>query len=135
MEEIIFDKWNEHKKKIHKEESDNFFVNEREIWYTKMWINLWFEQNWKNDYLRPVLVIKKVWNLFFTVALTSKWKNNNFYFKFKDIELNNPKYKDNSFAILSQVKTMDKKRFFENIWTLPEEEFVKIKKKLRDFLL
>lgn len=136
MENESFDKWNENKKIIHKTELNNFFVNPREIWFTKMWINLWFEENWKEDFLRPVLILKKLWNVFFTVALTSKWKiDNQFYYKFDDIDLHNPKYKESSYAILSQVKVMDKKRFFEHIWNVSEENFSEIKKKLRDFLL
>ena len=101
-----------------------------------MWINLWFEENWKTEFLRPVLVLKKVWNLFFTVALTSKWKeNNNFYYKFNNISLNNPKYKDSSYVILSQVKVMDKKRFFENIWSIWKDDYIEIKKRLTKLLL
>ena len=131
-----FDIWNQYKKEIQQWNADVFFINEREIWFTKMWINIWFEQNGKEDFLRPVLVLKKVWNLFFTVALTSKGKDNNhFYFKFDNIELQNPKYKDSSFAILSQVKVMDKKRFFEHIGNISKAEFINIKKKLREFLL
>lgn len=136
MELEIFDKWNENKKGIHKTNFDNVFINEREIWFTKMGVNIWFEQNWKDDFLRPVLVLKKVGNLFFTVALTSKWKiNNRFYYKFTNIDLQNPKYKESSFAILSQVKIMDKKRFFENVGNISEDDFSELKKKLRDFLL
>jgi endo-1,4-beta-D-glucanase Y len=100
-----------------------------------MWVNIGFEENWKSEFLRPVLVLKKVWSLFFTVALTSKWKDNHdFYYKFRDLELNNPKYKNSSYAILSQVKVMDKKRFFENIWNVSKNDFVEIKKKLKQIL-
>ncbi|MBT3726858.1 hypothetical protein HOG21_04045 [bacterium] len=56
--------------------------------------------------------------MFFTVALTSKGKeNNNFYYKIKDLSLieKNKKYMDSSFVILSQVKVMDKKRFTQHI--------------------
>ena len=131
-----FDKWSEEKKEIQKKEYETFYVNVREIWFTKMWINIWYEENWKGDFLRPVLVLKKVWNLFFTVALTSQWKdNNNFYYKFNNITLNNPKYKDSSYAILSQVKVMDKKRFFEHIWNIWKNDFSEIKKRLTKLLL
>jgi mRNA-degrading endonuclease toxin of MazEF toxin-antitoxin module len=78
--------------------------------------------------------LKKVGNLFFTVALTSKGKENSFYHKFNEIELHNPKYQDSSYAILSQVKVMDKKRFFENVGTVSKSEFETIKQKLRTIL-
>jgi len=130
-----FDKWNEEKKEIHKKEDEIFYVNIREIWYVKMWINIGFEENGKTEFLRPVLVLKKVWNLFFTVALTSQWKDNNyFYYKFNNISLKNPKYKDSSYAILSQVKIMDKKRFFEHAWSIWKEDFNEIKKRLKQVL-
>lgn len=130
-----FDEWNDNKKEIHKKEYEDFYVNVREIWFTKMWINVWFEENWKSEFLRPVLVLKKVWNLFFTVALTSQGKENNyFYYKFNEIFLKNPKYKNSSYAILSQVKVMDKKRFFENVWNISEKDFSEIKKRLKQIL-
>lgn len=130
-----FDEWNDNKKEIHKKEYEDFYVNVREIWFTKMWINVWFEENWKSEFLRPVLVLKKVWNLFFTVALTSQGKENNyFYYKFNEIFLKNPKYKNSSYSILSQVKVMDKKRFFENVWNISEKDFSEIKKRLKQIL-
>ncbi len=131
----IFDSWNNEKKQIQiKSLPENFYINKREIWFVKMGINLGFEENGKDQFLRPVLVLKKIGNLFFTVALTSKGKENNFYHKFSQIELHNPKYQDSSYAILSQVKVMDKKRFFENIGTVAQDEFEIIKQKLRTML-
>lgn len=134
-DEHVFDSWNNEKKQIQiKSLPKNFYINKREVWFVKMGINLGFEENGKDQFLRPVLVLKKVGNLFFTVALTSKGKENNFYHKFDHIELHNPKYQDSSYAILSQVKVMDKKRFFENIGTVPQDEFEMIKQKLRTLL-
>ena len=130
-----FDKWNADKKELDKLDYEKFYVKSRDIYFTKMWINIGFEENWKKDFLRPVLVLKKVWNLFFTVALTSQWKDNNyFYYKFNNISLKNPKYKDSSYAILSQVKIMDKKRFFEHAWSIWKEDFNEIKKRLKQVL-
>jgi len=134
---IKFDKWNEEKKKLEKEKNEDFYVNVREIWFTKMWINLGFEENGKSEFLRPVLVLKKVWNLFFTVALTSKWKNNNFYYyKINNLILSekNNKYINSSYCILSQVKVIDKKRFTQNIWIISEGDFKNIQKKLKTLL-
>jgi len=133
-----FDKWNADKKELDKLDYEKFYVKSRDIYFTKMWINIGFEENWKKDFLRPVLVLKKVWNLFFTVALTSQWKDNNyFYYKFKTAVFNeeNKKYENSSYCILSQVRVMDKKRFTQKIWYIKNNEFRKIKEKLRDFLL
>ena len=132
-----FDKWNEEKQKLNKLDYDNFYVNARDIYFTKMGINIGFEENWKSEFLRPVLVLKKVWNLFFTVALTSKWKDNNFYYhKINNLILSekNNKYINSSYCILSQVKVMDKKRFTQNIWAISEGDFKNIQKKLKILL-
>jgi mRNA interferase MazF len=132
----IYDQWNNDKKKIQTQKKFEFFVNIREIWFTKMGKNIGFEEDGKKSFLRPVLVIKKIGNLFFTVALTTKGKNeSNFYHKFKEIELHNPKYKNSSYAILSQVKVMDKKRFVEHIGNVSKEEFSCVKQKLKALLL
>jgi hypothetical protein len=103
-----------------------------------MGINIWYEENGKNEFKRPVLVIKKVWTLFLVVALTSKWKDNNkFYHRFSTASFNdkNLKYKDSSYCILSQIKVMDKKRFTECMWSVWEKEFLHIKEKLKAILL
>lgn len=132
-----FNIWNEMKKSIHLKQVD-FFIKNREMWFVSLWQNIWFEEDWKQEFKRPVLVIKKVWNMFFVIPLTSKWKQENiFYHKMKTaiFNENNQKYKDSSFCILSQVKVIDKKRFLENIWYVKESEFIEIKEKLKELLL
>ena len=130
-----FEKWNKEKQEIHNAEKRNFFVNTREIWFTKMGQNIGYEENGKDEFLRPVLVLKKVGNLFFVVALTTKGKiKNRFYHKINQLELHNPKYQDSSYVILSQAKVMDKKRFFENAGNVSISEFEIIKEKLRTIL-
>lgn len=134
----IFDFWNSEKQIINKEKSKEFYINPREIWFTKMGKNIGFEEDGKKDFLRPVLVLKKVGNLFFTVALTSKGKSKNrFYHQLKKLELTekNIKYKNSSFVILSQVKVMDKKRFTQNIGSVYKLEFLQVKEKLKALLL
>jgi len=132
----IFDDWNRQKKMIHQNMLPEFYINPREIWYTKMGQNVGFEQNGKRNFERPVLVIKKVGNLFFVVALTSKGRDDNrFYHKFEDLDLQNPKYLDSSYAILSQVKVMDKRRFLEHVGHVSEQEFKQLKEKLKELLL
>ena len=97
--------------------------------------NIGYEENGKDEFLRPVLVLKKVGNLFFVVALTTKGKiKNRFYHKINQLELHNPKYQDSSYVILSQAKVMDKKRFFENAGNVSISEFEIIKEKLRTIL-
>ncbi len=132
-----FDAWNDKKQEIHFGNADtNIFVSEREIRYITMWCNIWYEENGKTEFRRPVLVIKKVWNLFFTVAMTTKGKNSVFYHKILQGEFyqKNRKHKDSSYIILSQVKVVDKKRFTQKIGVVAQNEFLVIKEKLKTFL-
>lgn len=121
----IFNNWNELKQKINETEKKSFYIKQREIWYVNLWINIWNEENGKNeDFRRPVLVLKKLWNIYLCVAMTSKWKdNNNFYHK----------YKENSYMILSQAKAIDRKRFLDKIDIVPILDFNEITKKLKTF--
>ncbi len=135
----VFDAWNKEKKALHnQEDSRTYYVNEREIWFVKMGKNIGFEENGKEEFARPVLVIKKVGNMFFTVALTTKGKSNNRFYH----QLANPSFTDehirnqhNSYAILSQSRSIDKKRFLEKIGQAAPEDFQIIKQKLTELLL
>lgn len=113
---------------------DFIYINPREIWFAKIGQNIGFEEKGKDNFLRPVLILKKIVNLFFTAALTIKGKDNNFYHKISDVELHNPKHKNSSYVILSQVKVIDKKRYTEKIGNVPKKEFGKIKEKLKTVL-
>ncbi len=123
--------WNILKQKLNSCNKENFYVNAKEIWYIHNGINIWYESNGKwLDFKRPVLVIKKVWNLFFIVSMTTKWKKNNkFYYK-----LDKSYFWKNSYVVLSQVKIIDKRRFAEQIWKLSWIDFWKIKKELKKIL-
>ena len=123
--------WNILKQKLNSCNKENFYVNAKEIWYIHNGINIWYESNGKwLDFKRPVLVIKKVWNLFFIFSMTTKWKKNNkFYYK-----LDKSYFWKNSYVVLSQVKIIDKRRFAEQIWKLSWIDFWKIKKELKKIL-
>ncbi len=125
-----FDEWNDDKKFIHSADKNDIFINEREIWYIKMGINIWFEQNWKKAFRRPVLIIKKIWNLFFSIPLTTNIKRWIFYYKIKE-KIKNKE----SCLILSQWRVYDKKRFMDIVWIINKDEFEDIKKILRDMYL
>lgn len=76
--------------------------------------------------------------MFFTVALTSKGKDNHkFYHRLITAQFNdnNLKHKNDSYCILSQVKVMDKKRFTESMGYINKDEFLIIKEKLKAILL
>jgi len=96
-----------------------------------MWQNIWFEENWKENNLRPILVLNKVWNIFTWISMTTKWKDNNkFYHKIISIDFGKLSY-----CILSQIKSYDKKRFVQYLWKLSKDEFIEIKKSLKEMHL
>ena len=76
-----FDQWNKEKKKIDKNNKIPFF-HEWEFWWAKLWLNIWFEQNWKwYNNMRPVVIVKKFNNhVFLWIPLTSKKKNWKYYY-------------------------------------------------------
>ncbi|PID83568.1 hypothetical protein CSB11_00685 [Candidatus Campbellbacteria bacterium] len=132
-----FNQWNKIKKKTHSFNNSEVFINNREIWFVKLGYNIGFEQDGKNEnYQRPVLVLKRLGNMFLVLPLTSSGKNNQFYHKFNpnNLKLENPKYRNSSYAILSQIKTIDKKRFFKNVGVVSSNEFKMVKEKLKTFL-
>ncbi len=133
----IFDHWNIEKKIIHFSEMRKFYVNPREIWYVKMGQNVGNEENGKNKFKRPVLILKIIGNMIFVVAMTTQGKKSSpFYHKIKKSKFNKKHIKkDRSYVILSQVKSMDKKRFIEKMGVVKKDEFEFIKQKLREILL
>lgn len=131
MEKEKFNKWNELKQEINFSKIEDFLIKEKEVWYIHKWINIWFESNWKwDDFKRPVLVLKKVWNLFFVVSMTTKWKKDSYFY----YKIDNKYFLKDSFLVLSQVKAIDKKRFIEKIWTISWDDFRKIKKEIQNLL-
>jgi predicted glycosyltransferase len=120
-----FDKWNELKKKINKKEKILKF-KEREIFFINVGKNIGYEQNGKGDeFLRPVLIIKKFNKRFFLgILLTKQGKNNDYYFKLNE----------SSFAILSQIRVFDAKRIKYFYKRLNENQFYELIEKIRNLL-
>ena len=56
----IFDIWNQDKQKLEQQASPSLYLKVREIWFTKMGKNIGFEEDGKEGFLRPVLVLKKI---------------------------------------------------------------------------
>jgi hypothetical protein len=101
-----------------------------EIWNIYNWINIWYESIWKWEYFeRPFLVIKRLWNMFLCISMTTKWKDNNlFYYRINDNYFNKKSY-----LTLSQWKCIDNKRFIKKIWELTKADLFEIKKELKSF--
>ena len=43
-----FDDWNDEKKALNSKKREDFYINPREIWYTKMGVNIGFEDSMPN---------------------------------------------------------------------------------------
>ncbi len=61
------------------------------------------------------------------IPMTTKEKNNIYHYKLRSF-----KWKK-SWLILSQLRTVDKKRFIEKIWEISTEEYKIIKKNLSKY--
>jgi mRNA interferase MazF len=134
MQELFkwnFDTWNEQKRIVHtRNDLNKFHVKPREIWYVKLWINVWFEQNGKREFQRPVLVIERIWILFFVIPLSTKEKTNPYYYKLQSVDFGKP-----SMVILSQIRVIDKRRFVNPIGLISTDELLVIKKLLKEIYL
>jgi len=128
--EKTYKDWNFKKEKLEKTQKLRTF-REWEIWYISMWKNIWFEENWKWDlFLRPVLVLKKFnKNIFVWIPLTTVPKDDIFHYCFVWTSWKT------SYAILSQIRLFDSKRFFRNIWNIKFKDFKKLKEKIKKLIL
>lgn len=132
-----FEWWNREKQRVHDWKYEPKwkprYTNEKEIWNTKRWINVWSETDGKWKYLRPVLILKNIWNLCLVVPLTSKGPEldhpaKHLYHKLTSVTFDTHE----SFVMFSQIKIIDKKRCIRNMKTIDSEEFKLIKNLLRN---
>jgi len=123
-----FDTWNKLKKEVNNHDKKVFF-KERDIFYVKLGKNVGYEENGKGeDFLRPVIVLRKFNNnVFLCTPLTSAEKNGIFYFQFFFRGKNNN-------AILSQMRLIDSKRLVSKIGMISREDFFDLKRKISKLL-
>lgn len=119
-----FDNWNSIKKDTSIFETITPDFHEREIWWCKFGKNIGYEQDGKNNlFERPVLVYKKFnRNLFFGIPLTSRYKENKFYYKLEHEEV--------SVVLLSQLRTLDAKRLIRKIRVISKSEYLMVQEAL-----
>ncbi|MBQ6438337.1 type II toxin-antitoxin system PemK/MazF family toxin [bacterium] len=103
-EEELFDQWNE-KKKILQERAVNYNFKERQVWWCKIGKNLGSEEYGKGEnFIRPVLVVKKFNKKFFLgIPLSTKIHTGSWYrvFNFQKREI---------VALLAQTRAFSVKR-------------------------
>lgn len=125
-----FKNWHGQKEKIENERPRVFF-SEREIWFCCIGENIGFEQDGRGEeFMRPVVVLKKFNNeIFWAVSLTKTKKKGKYYFSFFFRSENGA-----SSAILSQIRLMDAKRLKYKIGDMKISDFETFKNKIRQLL-
>jgi mRNA interferase MazF len=124
-----YDVWNEVKKVTNLNEK-NIYFKERDIFWIKLGENIGYEQNGKGDkFQRPVIVVKKYTSdMFLGVPLSTTLREGTFFFQFNFIE------NETSTALLVQNRLFSNKRFIKKIGKIKEDDFEKLKIKLRDLI-
>ena len=125
-----YDKWNEIKKNLSANDNIKSFKN-RDIFWTHVGQNLGYETFGKGeDFLRPVLILKKFsQNTFLGIPLTTSTKNDMFHFKF--IIKSNAKI---NYASLSQIRIFDAKRLHDKLDKMSVEDFNEMKIQLKKLM-
>lgn len=121
--------WHKEKSDLHHDKVRPFF-HEREVWFASLGTNIGFEQDGRGDrFLRPIVILKKFNNeVCWCLPLTKNHKKGKYYFSF------NFKDEEVSAVILSQIRLLDVKRLQYKIGDVKEEDFKKIKEKLKQLL-
>lgn len=119
-----FDTWNE-KKKLIDVKSEIPFFREGEVWWVHFGLNVGFEMNGKgNEFMRPVLVIKKYNHFsFLALPLGTSTKASKYRIPVGVVD------GKNAFANLSQMKNIDSKRLINKVAHIEKEELRGIKEK------
>lgn len=130
-----FDKWNEVKKSLHNSTPKDIKIKIGSIYWVGVGQNVGCETYGKgDDFLRPVLVVNKIYipnfmNAFLGVPLSSKSANKSGFLYHKFTATN----KKEHVALLGQMRIFDAKRvsdFYKG--KMLKKDFEAIKEKLRD---
>jgi len=120
-----YNQWNNVKQSLDKRENRPT-IKEREIWWCSIGLNIGYEIYGKDqDFVRPVLIIKKFSETsFLGVPMTTSQKKGYYRYGYR------VKDKD-GFLVFDQLRNFDAKRLMDKIITVPEADFEKIKRALR----
>lgn len=120
-----FNTWNKVKKKTNSTENEVIFY-EREIWWTKIGLNVGMEIDGNHElFLRPVIIARK-FNKYMALVIpvTRQDKSNKYYFDIKGVD--EKVYK----ACLSHIKTISSKRLLRKIDMVDKDEYLELLKKV-----
>lgn len=121
--------WHDMKLKLSKNNKVLFF-REWQIWFISMWLNVWFEENWKNyNFSRPVLILKKFSKyVFLWIPTTTSKKEWKFYEYLWEIN------QKQNYLLLSQIRLYSTKRLLSHIWWVSKNKLLEIKQKIKKLI-
>lgn len=116
-----FDKWNGLKKDLDKKTIE-FEIDEREVWWSSIGVNVGEEIDGKHaNFERPMLILKKLSkDTVFALPISSTIREGSNFF---NSEINNQQ----SSISLHQGRYMSRKRMLRRVETLMEEKFIEIR--------
>ncbi len=123
-----FNNWNVEKQYINGNDKELYF-DEREIWWCACGINIGVEIDGKNGkFERPALILKYInKDMVLVTPLTTKGLEDEYHVRIKTKKMS-------SLAKISQIRVISSKRLLRKIDTLPEDQFLRVREKLLDFL-
>lgn len=131
MEDYLekFKNWFRLKILLWEKDNKHIFFKQNDVWWCSVGMNLGEEIFGKgNKFTRPVFIFKKFTsNSFLGIPFTSKEKVGSWYVK---ITLQNK----NSWAILNQIRLLDKKRLTYKIGELDGKDVIEISRRLTSLL-
>jgi len=125
-----FDSWNLKKKNINNKKFLPPLFKERDVWWLSVGTNIGFEEDGKHEnFVRPVLVLKKFNRmLFLGIPLSKQIKDNIYYFKIT--------LKEKTVSVLmSQIRVFSSKRMWNKIGELDSRDYIKAVNYLRNVIL
>ena len=128
-----YGEWHKKKKILNeREDIDNIFFREKEVWWIALGVNVGFEQDGKGEeFRRPILIMKKFNKyLVLAVPLTTRIKKDNkYYVSCSIIRDNLPRM-----AIISQTRPIDTKRLIDKLGVADDDSYIKIKNAIKAML-
>ncbi len=114
---------------IDKKERQNIIINEYQVFWCSLGVNVGDEENGKGEIFRRLVLIFKKFNnnIFWGIPLSTKIKDNKYYVKIllKDEYVS---------AMVSQLRILDTRRLYEYIGCISRADFNKIQNRIIDII-
>jgi mRNA interferase MazF len=125
-----FDGWIVKKKESHYKNSLPPLFKERDIWWLSVGVNVGFEEDGKKDnFVRPVLVVKKFnRELFLGIPMSTKLKDNKYYVPVS--------VKNETVSVMtSQLRVFSSKRIWNKLSEMDEGDFFRVLEEVSKFFV